>query len=857
MKPLFSLLLLAFPLLLNAQLNESFSDGDFTANPVWTGTSTTFIVNASQELQTTNTVAATSYLTTPHGLSTLDGQEWRVRVKIITSPSSANFGRVYLTSTSADLTTNPDGFFLQLGEAGSTDAIRLKKIVGGVETEICAGPSAQIATSFNISIRIVRDGSGLWSLYTDAAGGNDFAFQASGTDVTALIGTHAGVWATYTASNATKYYFDDLYAGPEIVDTQAPALLSATAVSPTQVDLLFDEPIAGTAAVTTGNYTFEPAIVVSSASFDGSNLSLIHLQLGASLSNGQTYTVTVNEIEDANGNQATNLVTSFEYLVNEIPEPGDVIITEFLCDPSPVMGLADVEFVEIHNVSTKYFDLTGWKLGDASGDGTIVSGWIQPGEYKVLCAASSATFYPDGYTVSAFPSLNNTSDAVVLKDTGSVEINRVNYTDDWYRDEIKQEGGYSLELINPNDPCPDGSNWIASNAISGGTPGAQNSVYDDTPDTEAPALVSVLATAPSTLQLVFSEGMDSTTLVNAVLTTNTSLTVSGITAPAAFADTVTITFGQAITQSQLYSFNYGSVSDCWGNSTTVNGTFALAEAPQPGDLVINELLFDPGTGGSDFVELYNRSAKVLDLYQYELARYDDGAISGNELIEPHYLLFPGEYVVLTPDSNFQLQQFPQAVSGTFLQMDLPLMNNDSSTVLLICQGVVLDRVSYTSDWHLSLIDDTENKTLERIDPNGVSSSASNWHTAAENIGFGTPGRQNSQYMIATVNGDFGTISSIFSPDNDGFEDVLLFYYTMPQGEMIATVKIYDERGRLVRELVKSEVLSLLGNFSWDGINDQNTKAQLGVYLAVIEAFSVDGNADFSKRIAFTLAGKLD
>ncbi len=857
MKPLFSFFFLLAPLFSAAQLNESFTDGNFTSNPVWTGTDATFTVNASQELQTANTVAATSWLTAPHGLSTLDEQEWRVRVKITTAPSGSNFARVYLTSISNDLSTNPDGFFLQFGEAGSTDAIRLKKSVGGVETEICAGPAAQISAPFNINVRVVRDNAGLWSLFADATGSVDFVFQSSGTDVTLLIGTHFGVLATYTSSNANKYYFDDIYAGPEIVDMQAPSLVSATPVSSTQIDLLFDEPITGTAAITASNYTLDPAVAVSTATIDGGNSSLVHLQLSSTLSNGQTYAVTVTSIEDLNGNTATNLSDDFAYLVNETPEPGDVIITEFLCDPSPVIGLPEVEFVEIYNVSGKYFDLTGWKLGDASGDGTIVSGWILPGEYKVLCATSSAAFFPDGFTVTAFPSLNNTSDEIVLKSTGSVEIDRISYIDNWYRDEIKQEGGYSLELINTDDPCSDRSNWTASNALSGGTPGMQNSVFDNTPDTQAPFLLSVLAIAPSALQLVFSEGMDSVALVNAGLTTNPALTIGTISATAAFGDTVTITFGQAITQSQLYSFTYGAIADCWGNSATIAGTFALAEAPQPGDLVINELLFDPGTGGSDFIELYNRSNKVLDLYGYELARFEDGVIGDNELISTHYLLFPGKYVVVTPDSNFQLQQFPQAVPGTFLQMELPSLNNDSSTVYVLHQGNIIDRVSYTSDWHLSIIDETENKTLERIDPNGISSSASNWHTAAEDSGFGTPGRQNSQYMIASVNGDFGTTSSIFSPDNDGFEDVLLFYYTMPQGEMVATVKIYDEHGRLVRELLKSELLGSKGNFSWDGINDENAKAQLGVYLAVIEAFSVDDTAGFSKRIAFTLAGKLD
>ena len=50
---------------LTAQVVDNFSDGNFTNNPTWSGTTADFIVNSSQQLQLNNTVAATSYLTTP------------------------------------------------------------------------------------------------------------------------------------------------------------------------------------------------------------------------------------------------------------------------------------------------------------------------------------------------------------------------------------------------------------------------------------------------------------------------------------------------------------------------------------------------------------------------------------------------------------------------------------------------------------------------------------------------------------------------------------------------------------------------------------------------------------------------
>ena len=850
MKALFILLL--FPLFAWNQVTDDFSDGNFTANPVWTGTDSQYIVNSSQQLQLNNSAAATSYLSTPHLLSSLDNQQWEILVKQTFAPSSSNFGRVYLTASSSDLTTNPDGFYLQFGEAGATDAVRLFKIVSGISTPICVSPDGIIAASFTVRIKVIRDNTGLWKLYVDASGGTNFGTPYTGTDASLLLGTHFGMLQTYTASNATKFYYDDVYIGDEIIDTQAPNLLSAAPVTNSQVDLLFNEPIGGTAMLQTTNYTFNPAISLSGVVLDGSNNALLHLTLSGSLTNGQNYQVTVSSIEDVSGNEASNLSTGFTYLVGEAAVKGDLIISEIMVDPSPVVGLPELEFVEIHNKSSKYINLAGWKLGDQSGDGTITSGFIHPGEYKILCATANVPEFPGSYGVSSFPSYNNSSDDVVLKDNNGVLIDKISYSDSWYQDVVKKAGGYTLELINPDDPCSDASNWIASNSATGGTPGIQNSVHNITPDTQTPHLSSLIALSPNYLEVNFSEGMDSVSLVNAALSTNPNLTVQSIYVASTFSSQALITFNENLALSQQYQLSYGPVSDCWMNAATLSGNFALSDTPQTGDLVINEILFDPATGGSDFVELYNRSSKIINLNDLSMTRYNGDTIQ----LTQNYLLSPNAYVVLTPDSTYQKNTFPEAVTGRFYNTPLPALNNDSSTFILLCNSVLIDKVSYNEDWHLSLIDDTENKTLERINPDGPSSSASNWHTAAETIGFGTPGRINSQYMTGNVSSVFGTTEPIFSPDNDGFQDVLLFQYRFDEA-MIATLKIFDNQGREVHTLFSSELLGSEGSFTWDGVTANNQKAPIGIYIAVIEAFSMNGGKPVAKRVSFTLAGKLD
>ncbi|MNK12858.1 hypothetical protein D3C87_309360 [compost metagenome] len=851
MKALFIVLLLC-PFFGWSQVTDNFSDGNFTANPAWSGTDSHYIINTSQELQLSNTVAATSYLATPHNLSSLENKQWEILVRQTFAPSSSNFGRVYLTAASADLSTNPDGFYLQFGEAGSTDAVRLFKSVSGVSTPICASPDGQIAASFTTRVKVIRDNAGLWELYVDATGGTNFGSPFTGSDATILIGTHFGVTQTYTASNANKFYYDDIYIGDEIIDTQAPQIAGIAVVSNSQVDILFNEPVGGSQLLQTSNYAFNPAVIVAGVSLDGTNGALVHLSFASSLVNGQTYQLTVSSVEDLFGNAATNLSGNFTYLVSEAASKGDLIISEIMADPSPVIGLPELEFVEIYNKSNKYIDLSGWKIGDQSGDGTITSGFIHPGQYKILCATANVPEFPGSYGVSSFPSYNNSSDDVVLKTNTGTIIDKITYSDTWYQDPIKKNGGYTLELINPQDPCSDASNWIASNSAVGGTPGTQNSVYSNVPDTQVPSLVSLVAQEPNYLQVTFSEGMDSVSLVNAALTTSPGLTVQSVLVPTTFSNLALITFNENLVLSQHYNLTYGPVSDCWLNAATLTGSFALADVPEVKDLVINEILFDPATGGSDFVELYNRSEKVINLRGMSIANRKDTI----QLIQD-YFLNAGDYVVLTPDSNYQKNTFPEAVPGKFYRTSLPSFTNDSSTVRLIYGPLTIDRVSYTKKWHLSLIDNTKNKTLERIDPEGPSSNASNWHTAAETVGFGTPGRINSQYMTGSVSSTFGTTEPIFSPDNDGFQDVLMFQYQFETG-MIATLKIFDNQGREIQTLFSNELLGEQGSFTWDGVMANNQKAPIGIYIAVIEAYSVSGGGkQFAKRVGFTLAGRLN
>ena len=111
-----------------------------------------------------------------------------------------------------------------MGESGSTDALRLFKIEAGTSTLLCSGSDGQIASSFEVSIKVIRSDIGEWAMYADFSGQDNYTFQNSATDASSLTGSHFGFLDTYTSSNSTKFYYDDIYIGNQIVDTEPPVM---------------------------------------------------------------------------------------------------------------------------------------------------------------------------------------------------------------------------------------------------------------------------------------------------------------------------------------------------------------------------------------------------------------------------------------------------------------------------------------------------------------------------------------------------------------------------------------------------------------------------------------------------------
>ncbi len=846
---------------LGAQFIENFIDGDFSQNPTWIGDDSVFTitsVTSNDLLLNSNKQIPNSsfYLSTPSSM--LAEAQWEFYVNLQFNTSSANYVDIYLAVDQSNLLNdNKNGYFVRIG--GTQDEVSLYKNIAGTITKIIDGQDGVTNNSNNkLRIKVTRSGEAVWTLLFDDTGfGTDYTYSGSIQDTAINQSSYFGFLILQsTPSFFGKHFIDDIYVGSIIFDTIPPILQSVNIVNTTQLEILFDEVLDEQSAEILTNYSISPTLPILTVALDTINRAMVHLTLSEPLINGLSYTLQTTAIADTNSNASTGQIQIFNYLVSEQVIPGDLIINELMCDPNPMIGLPEVEYVELYNKSSKYFNLNGWKLGDASSAGTIQEGWIYPGEYKILCASAYVdTFAVTATAVTNFPSLNNAGDDIVLKDTHGIVIDQISYSDEWYQDEMKKQGGYSIERIQLNDPCSDRDNWKASNSEQGGTPGFVNSVNDTNPDTIPPKIISTQVTASDELQIVFSEAMDSLNLFNANFIINPAINIQSLLFSSDDPMMATVHFQEELQTSRFYELTVENATDCWFNTASMQSLFVLPDSANYGDLVINEILFNPFTGGSDWIELLNTSNKIIDLDNWQLAHFDD-SISGFKPFGKHRYLTPNEYVVLGEDSTFVKQHYPFATSGTFEQLDLPTYNNDSGTVILMYDSMVMDRVSYSEDWHFKLLNNTDGVSLERIDPSGPSDLQFNWHSAAESVGFATPGGQNSQYRSVENNGDFSYTSLTISPDNDGFEDVLQVTYKFNESGLIGSFTIFDERGRKIRKVFCNELLATSGAFMWDGLNDQQLKAPIGPYVGLLECFSISGQLIYTKTKAFVVAGKM-
>lgn len=539
--------------------------------------------------------------------------------------------------------------------------------------------------------------------------------------------------------------------------------------------------------------------------------------------------------------------------------PYSIIIDEIMPDPAPQVGLPNNDWIELKNISPGAINLAGFRIGDENGmSGPMPDFILMPDSFVIVCTGSAVaalSAFGQVISVSSFPNLDNDGETIFLRSPEGKTIHALQYSQEWFQNAVKKEGGWSLEMIDTRNPCSGKNNWKVSTDMKGGSPGKKNSVDGINPDDTPPQLKRSYSIDHHTIVLVFDEPIDSTSASDPGKYLMTDNKVLAATASPPLFNSVIITLNTPLQNEKVYTIATRDITDCKGNNIGVhNSTKAgISQEPSKNDMVINEILFNPKTGANDYVEFYNRSNKIIDASNLYISNSNNNGSSNSlkKISNTPLQIFPGDYIVLTEDAmQLGTNYFIQNSDAVINLSSLPSLPDDKGTVVLLnAQGIIIDEVNYSEKWHFQLITNNDGVALERIDPSSETQNEQNWHSAASTAGYGTPGYQNSQFKRA--NNGSATIEitpKIFSLDNDGFNDVATINYNTEQSGYVGNVIIFDAGGNQVRHLVKNAVLAIKGFWSWDGLGENGKKLPIANYIIYAEVFNLEGKKESFKNV---------
>lgn len=647
-------------------------------------------------------------------------------------------------------------------------------------------------------------------------------------------------------------------------DVTGPKVTGISIIDSVTIKVCFNDGISPTQLLVLSNYSINNSIGAPSSVTITDNCVI--LSLGAKLTNATNYTLTVNGLTDCNANPINPNTETFSFYKHK---PYDVVINELMPDPDPFINLPNEEYVELKNRTPFNINLKNWSFSSLTTTKLIPEVILKPDSFIVLTGSGKSNIFGDYYItvteVSGFPALLNSGTTLTLKDSVGNVIHTVTYSSSWYQDDNKKDGGWSLEQIDPNNPCAGIENWRASVNVNGGTPGKRNSVLASNPDNTIPKLERIYTINADTIVLVFNEPLDQASLYNpASYGFDNGLTQPTYIEPL-LPDNKRVRLKLSNTMQTGIIYNctiLTDIKDCVGNLIPSGQSvpFALPEPIAAGDVVINEILFDPNTGGEEFIEIYNKSNKNIDLKDLYIGSYDtvlSKLKSTKFILTEGYLVYSKQYILLSKKTDLVKQQYLTTNPNGFIQSsNLPSLSNSGGIITLSNKdSLVIDNFTYSPKMHFPLLVSTKGVSLERIDFNRLTNDYTNWNSAAEGVGFATPGYQNSQYLQADGGSGVALDNPIFSPDNDGYQDVLNITYKLDEPGKTANIYIYDNKGRLVRHLTRNQQLAQEGVISWNGVNESNEKAPIGMYIIYVELFNLSGKLN-KYKLTCTLAGRL-
>lgn len=774
----------------------------------WTGDRSKFKVEDGSLLSQSSVKDDVFYLN--HQIQLMDSSEWEFDIDLNINTSSVNKVRIYLIHEVSQL------MYLEIG--GTKDRVSVFVTRQAVEDSLLwYGPSGE-THKFKQRVRVRKAGDRFELSYFNKSLAN---YDSIGQwNWSSFNGRPNMRWEVHqsTASFFYKHRLNSVYVGPWRKDQQSPYIQGIDWVSRDTFLASFSEGIYPTpkAMIRIGSHSakYEISGVKVKFWFDGQ------------VSSGKQ-DVRFAGFRDKLGNTLSDTILSIQYWETEPAHYKDLVISEWMSDPTPPVGLPEVEYVELFNRGNRHLDLSNWSLSDSRETVEIPSVVLPIDSFVVLVdfKDTSITRSWQNVVYINLPSLNNATDWLQVNNSSGLVIDELDYNIQYFTPDWKRDGGFSVERVDLSFECDHSNLFAFSKNVMGGTPGSKNSHNIQLLDTVAPKVEGVVVSEDS-LILTFSEKLQEIIQVHETIASLNELkTGSNTGVRLSFKWLNPPVFGEK------FEITVPGVLDCSGNlSADTSLTIGLPALTHVGDVRISEILFD-GYQEVEFIEIINVSDVTLQLSDLRLGRRVGQDWQLMTPIDKDRLIHPGDVVVLTNQKILLSEQYLTTINQNLVEVsDLMTLPNDGAIIGLFNRsGQFIDTVRYSEDNHHQLLAQTKGVSLERrnLDLTYTETNETFWQSSSSLDGFGTPGFHRKDIPKAGFH--FTLKNDPVTPNGDGISDeVVVQVNNLPAGT-IARFTVTTLSGSLVYKSHDQELISYGQMFVWHVTQHQAPVAP-GIYV---------------------------
>ena len=814
--------------LLCTQLFGQIYDFEDAAIPaVWQGDRSNFQISNSNQLQLNAPVGSTASSLYWPSINT-ENCSWEFYLNYTFAASTTNYATFYLFSTEADFTSvNNVSYYLKIGGAtGTIDKIELI-YQQGVTKQVVLESRAGIVGGNQVACRIqvLKNASGMWELKIDSAGTLNYKEEASAQHWQANTFNYSGIRCVYSSTRRDKFYFDDIFIREPFV------IEGYNFENDSTLKIHFNKTLrASSEPVSSIDFNVPYTIIVDS--------NYIRFNCMEQVRPG-TYVGTIDNILSSNGDSL--LSTSLEIIKELTYYTGHIRISEWMSDPSPSYGLPEVEWVELVNLSDQPIDLNNISISDPSTKIKLPAYLLKPDSVVIVCSLNSCGLFSNKncIEVNALPSLNNSSDSIFIWANDTLLIDFIQYDLSALATDFRSDGGYSMIRKEYPSEClfSQTIDFVEDNI--GGSPGA-------IPSLPVTSTLTIEATvlSPTEVQIQMNT---KATIWGASFYTSTGIE-RVVNNDYAYGALYTFYLNEALEAGSAYHFLLDSIRTCRNQVKRIDSEIEIVYPKQieTGEVFINEVLYNPNSGGVDFIELYNATSKHMQLRSSHLYNQSNSTIQHVHLSET-MIIEPFGFRALTSDTAILKRQYNNMVPENVFQLTdfLSLPDTGGQLIWLNHNGDTLDHISYGDAYHNVLHRNTEGYSLEKISSYEPNFYAANWTTSAVHA---TPGYGNSQQ--AQTN---GTQHKVFycnpchvTTNLNGVNDFAVLHVGEAAQGCFGSIGIYKLSGEKVIDLVVNQSLGKTNSFQWNGQQQGGALLEDGIYVAVAEWWSSDGKTHTSK-----------